>query len=63
VAGVGEKSLQQIRPSRRTILDGRDGAGERAGIPRAERLNRWKIVVQALSVKQKPDYRKNNTAI
>ena len=57
VAGVRKQGFQQIRPSGRTILDGRDGASQYPRIARAQGINlQLKIGIrgsfQATSVKQ-----------
>ena len=36
-AGMGKQRLQEFGPSRRSILDGRDGASKGAHVARAER--------------------------
>ena len=51
--GVRKQRFQQIRPSGRAVLDGRDGAGQRARIAGTDGINQgMSLCCQTISVKQ-----------
>ena len=59
LAAVRKQSLQQIGPSGRAILHGRDGTSQGAHIPGAKLRNPWLDgLVQTISVKQRTGKKK-----
>jgi hypothetical protein len=53
MTSMRKQGFEQIRPTGISVLDGADGACERAGIARAQLPNQWlEVVTQTASVKQ-----------